>query len=45
MIEQMATVIFVKRRKVSDFGTSERFYKFTKPFQEFEVLPGVVAAV
>ena len=36
----VAAVFFVK--KVSYFGLSERFfYQFTKPFQEFELLPSI----
>ena len=40
-IDQAAAVMFVKKTKVSEFGTSERFfYQFPKPLHEFELLPG-----
>ena len=35
-IDQVAAVMFVKKTKVSEFGTSERFlYQFPKSFHEF----------
>ena len=41
-LEYLAAIMTVKISKVSDFGTSEIFfYLFTKPFHEFELLPGV----
>ena len=42
-VNQAAAICFVKKPKVSDFGTSDRFfYQFTKPFHKFELLPGAV---